>query len=187
MIPELSTFLIAMIPIGELRASIPIAINIYQLPIWKAYLFSVLGNLIPPILILWGLRTFSEYLSRKIYFFNRFFTWLFKQTRKNHLKKIEKWKGWTLLILVAIPLPFTGAWSGSLVAFVFGFSYKKAISLITLGVIIAGIIVTLATFFGILLEKYFGWQILLGFLLLAGFIWWYSKHNSNKYDQIYNS
>lgn len=154
MSPELNTFLIAMTPIGELRVSIPIGINIYQLPIWSAYFFSVLGNLVPPILIFFGLKAFSNYLSRKIYFFNRFFTWLFSRVRNRHKNHIEKWKELGLLILVAIPLPFTGAWTGSLVAFVFGFSFKKAISLITLGVLIAGVIVSLAAFFGIYIKKY---------------------------------
>ncbi len=145
MIPELKIFLIAMTPFGELRAAIPIALEIYKLPIWSAYFWSVLGNLVPVILILKGLKITSEYLSHRIYFFNRFFAWLFERTRNNHAQKVKKWKEWVLIALVAIPLPFTGAWTGSLVAFVFGFPFRKAFPLIVLGVMIAGIIVTFTT------------------------------------------
>ncbi|KPJ55766.1 hypothetical protein AMJ49_06420 [Parcubacteria bacterium DG_74_2] len=143
--PELKIFLIAMTPFGELRAAIPIALEIYKLPIWSAYLWSVLGNLVPVILILKGLKFTSEYLSHNVYFFNRFFAWLFERTRNNHAQKVEKWKEIALLLLVAIPLPFTGAWTGSLVAFVFGFAFKKAFPLIVIGVMSAGVIVTFGT------------------------------------------
>src|SRR3989338_5280599 len=67
---------------------------------------------------------------------------LFEYTRKKHHKKVEKYASWGLLIFVAIPLPFTGAWSGALTAFVFGIEKKKALAIISLGVLIAGIIVT---------------------------------------------
>lgn len=147
MIPELKIFLLAMAPFGELRVAIPVALEVYKFPVLQAYFWSVLGNLVPVVLILSGLKIVSEYLSYKIYFFDKFFVWLFQRTLNNHASKIEKWKKWTLVILVAIPLPFTGAWTGSLVASVFGFSFKKAFPLITAGVMIAGVIVTLVTLF----------------------------------------
>lgn len=175
MIAEWKTFLIAMTPIGELRASIPVALNLYRLPIWSAFFFSVWGNLIPPVLILGFLRTIASFLSRKFYFFNRFFTWLFRKAYNNHFNKVKKWQEWALLALVAIPLPFTGAWTGSLVAFVFNFPYKKSLIIIGLGVLIAGIIVTLMTFGGIFLGEYFGWQTLLGVLIAGGFFWYFFK------------
>jgi len=177
MIPELKTFLIAMTPIGELRASIPIALSLYQLPVWSAFFFSVLGNLIPPVLILWGLKNATAYLSKKIYFFNRFFAWLFARTYNNHFNKVKKWQERALLILVALPLPFTGAWTGSLVAFVFNFPYKKSLVIIALGVLIAGIIVTLLTLSGIFLQEYFGWQAILGILIIVGFLGYFFKNN----------
>ncbi len=145
MLPELKVFLLAMTPFGELRAAIPVGIEVYNLPLWSTYLWSVLGNLVPVVIILKGLKFISEYLSHKVYFFNRFFAWFFERTRNNHAQKVEKWKEIALLLLVAIPLPFTGAWTGSLVAFVFGFSFKRAFPLIAIGVISAGIIVALIT------------------------------------------
>ncbi len=145
MIAELKIFLIAMSPIIELRGSIPLALGAEQLPVWSAYLFSVIGNIVPVIFILLLLESVSRYLSGHFAFLNRFFNWLFEKTRKKHAAKFERWKELALVILVAIPLPFTGAWTGSLCAFVFGIPFKKAFPLIVLGVVIAGAIVTLTT------------------------------------------
>ncbi|MDP3991059.1 MAG: small multi-drug export protein [Candidatus Nealsonbacteria bacterium] len=145
MLAELKVFLIAMSPIFELRGSIPIAFGVYGLPAWSSFIISIIGNLVPVVFILLLLEIVSGFLSRRIYFFNRFFAWLFEKTRKKHAAKFEKWKELALVILVAIPLPFTGAWTGSLCAFVFGIPFKKAFPLIAIGVIIAGIIVTFTT------------------------------------------
>ncbi|MCK4354962.1 small multi-drug export protein [Candidatus Parcubacteria bacterium] len=145
MIAELQTFFIAMTPIGELRASIPVALEVYHLPVKTAFVFSVLGNMVPVVFLLLLLGPASEYLSHRWYRFNRFFVWLFDRNRKNHQKKFEVWKELALVILVAIPLPFTGAWTGSICAFIFRIPFKKALPLIFLGVLIAGVIVTTLT------------------------------------------
>jgi uncharacterized membrane protein len=142
---ELKTLIVAMSPIVELRGSIPLAIAIYNLPPWSAYVFSVIGNIIPVVLILWLLEKVSGFLSNRSAFFKKFFTWLFERTRRRHERKFQRWQSMALVVLVAIPLPFTGAWTGSLAAFVFGISAKKAFPLISLGVLIAGIIVLLST------------------------------------------
>ena len=145
MIAELKIFLIAMSPIFELRGSIPVALGVYNLPIWSAYLISIIGNLVPVVFILLLLESVSGYLSKHFYFFNRFFAWLFERTREKHANKFERWQDFALVIFVAIPLPLTGAWTGSLCAFVFGIPFKKAFPLIAAGVIIAGLITTLAS------------------------------------------
>ena len=139
---ELLTLLISMLPITELRASIPIALFVYDMPVWSAFVFSVVGNIIPVVFIIWFLNLLVKFLIHKVYILNRFFAWLFERTRKKHSKKFEKWRNLALVVLVAIPLPGTGAWTGALAAFVFGVPIKKAFPLISLGVLIAGIIVT---------------------------------------------
>jgi len=143
--PELSTFLIAMIPIVELRASIPIALGVYHLPPLKAFFWSVLGNLIPGFLFLWLLTPLTNFLEKHFYLLNRFFVWLFERTRKKHSQKFEAWGALALISFVAIPLPMTGVWSGAIAAFVFGIPYKKGVLMISLGAVIAGIIVTLVS------------------------------------------
>ncbi len=145
--PELATFLIAMVPISELRASIPIAIKIYELPVWSAYLWSVLGNLVPMILIVLILKPIADFLSRRISLFKLFFDWLFEHTRHRGQKKFEKWGEAAVFVLTATPIPLLGGWTGPLAAFVFDVKLKKSIPLIILGCMTAGIIVTLITIY----------------------------------------
>ncbi len=145
MIAELKVFLIAMSPIFELRGSIPMALGVLHLPVWSAFLISVIGNILPIVFILLGLESVSGYLSRHSRLFSRFFTWLFERTRKKHAKTFERGKDLALMIFVAIPVPFTGAWTGALCAFVFGIPFKRAFLAIAGGVAIAGVIVTLTT------------------------------------------
>lgn len=142
---ELATLLIAMMPIGELRVSIPIAINVYHLSIFSSFIWSTIGNSLAVALILWLLEPFSSFLSRHFKVFSRFFSWLFSRTRKKHSKRFERWGAFALVTFVAIPLPLTGGWTGALAAFVFGIPFGKAFPLITLGILIAGAIVTFVT------------------------------------------
>ena len=139
---ELTVFLIAMSPIVELRGAIPVALGVYHLPVWSAFLLAVLGNLVPALLIpFYGIV--SSFLSSRFTICERFLTWLFERTRRRHGKAFETFKSLALITLVAIPLPFTGVLTASLAAFVFGIPFKKAFLLITVGVIIAAILVTL--------------------------------------------
>lgn len=139
--PELATFIISMMPISELRGAIPIAIGVYHLSPIEAYFLAIVGNIIPVILILKYLDPVSKFLMSKSKFFDKFFTYLFERTRKKHNGKFEKWGALALITFVAIPLPVTGGWSGALVAFVFGISFWRALLLISIGVMIAGVIV----------------------------------------------
>ena len=145
--PELATFLIAMVPVSELRVSIPIAIKIYHLPVWSAYFWSVLGNLLPMILIVLILAPIAGFLSRHFRIFHKFFEWLFEHTRRRGEKKFEKWGEFAVFILTAIPIPLLGGWTGPLAAFVFDVKLKKSIPLIILGCMTAGVIVTLITIY----------------------------------------
>ncbi|MFH1367271.1 MAG: small multi-drug export protein [Patescibacteria group bacterium] len=142
--PELATLLIAMIPIGELRAALPIALGVYHLPLWSAFLWSFVGNLLPIFLVLWLLEPISKFLMRKSKIMNRFFTWLFSRTRRKFEKSSQKYGLLAALVLfVGIPLPITGAWTGSIAAFLFNIPYKKALLCLALGVALAGMIVSL--------------------------------------------
>ena len=141
---ELKTFLIAMSPVVELRGSIPVALEIFHLPLWSAYLFSVLGNMVP-VLLLPLLGVVSGELSRRFPVLERFFSRLFLYTRKKHERSFEIFRDFALVLFVAVPLPFTGAWTATLVAFVFGIPLRRAFPLILFGVIIAGAAVSLIT------------------------------------------
>lgn len=143
--PELIILIIAAAPISELRGAIPIALSVYNFSPILAFVLAVIGNIIPIFFLLLLLGPISNYLSKKSYFFNRFFVWLFEKTRKKHNHKFEIWGSLALIAFVAIPLPMTGGWSGAAAAFVFGIPFKKAFPLICMGIIIAGIIVTVGS------------------------------------------
>ncbi|MBW6440547.1 small multi-drug export protein [Patescibacteria group bacterium] len=140
--PEMATFIMSMLPVSELRGSIPLAIGFYNMDPLKAYFISVIGNLISVAVILIAIEPVSQYLMAKSKLFHRFFSWLFARTRKKYNGKFEKWGALALITFVAIPLPITGGWTGAMAAFVFGIPYKKALPLIAIGVMMAGVIMT---------------------------------------------
>ena len=140
----LSVFGLAMVPVFELRGAIPVGVAA-GLPFWTVFLTAFLGNLLPvPFLILFTRRVF-EWLRTKSALLERFVSRLERKaaSKEDLLKKYELLG---LCILVAIPLPGTGAWTGSLVAAVFDIRLKHAFPVIALGVLIAGIIVSVVTY-----------------------------------------
>jgi len=141
MMEIIKTFLLAMTPVGELRLSLPIALTIYNLNWFWAFFISVLGNLAPIVFLLLFLEPVSRWLSNNFKIFQKFFTWLFERTRRKSSPRIERYGEIALVSFVAVPLPLTGAWTGALVAFLFGIPFKKSFPLISLGVAIAGLIV----------------------------------------------
>ncbi|TSC96517.1 MAG: Small multidrug export protein [Parcubacteria group bacterium Athens0714_26] len=142
---ELLTILIGASPLAELRGALPMAIGIFKFSPFKAYILSVLGNIIIIPFVLLFLIKFSNYLMHHSYYVNRFFTWLFERTRRKHTKQFEIWGTLALFIFTAIPLPLTGAWSACAAAFVFGVDFWKAVASIALGVLAAGLIVLAVT------------------------------------------
>lgn len=146
--PELATFLIAMIPIGELRAALPIALLKFNLPMGSALFFSVAGNLAPMFLVIYLLK-YVEKSARRFPIGARFLDWLFARTHRKFVKDYEKYGAAALALFVAIPLPMTGAWTGSIAAWLFGIPKTYAFSAITAGVIAAAAIVAFATLGGL--------------------------------------
>lgn len=145
---ELCVFFCSMLPIIELRGAIPMAFAL-ELPWFQAYLISVIGNLLPVPFILLLINFVLKWMSNsKIKFFNKIANFLYKKVEKNR-EKIEKYSFWGLCLFIAIPLPVTGAWTGSLVAAVIGMKPWKAFVSALLGVLIAGVIVTLIVYGGI--------------------------------------
>ena len=140
---ELITFILAMAPISELRGAIPYAVGVAEMAWQKAFIIAVVGNFVPVIPILYLIGPVSDKL-RRFRAFDRFFDWLFARTRRKG-KLIAKFEIIGLILFVATPLPVTGAWTGTLAAFLFGVKKKLAIPAIFLGICIAGVVVTLAT------------------------------------------
>ena len=130
----------AVSPISELRVAIPWAILKYHFPWYYAFSLAVIGNLLPVPFILLFLDPFSRLLS-KIGIFEKMLHWLFERTRRRG-KIINRYERIGLALFVAIPLPLTGAWTGSLAAVLFGLKFKHAFLSIFIGIFIAGTIVT---------------------------------------------
>ena len=141
--PEVITMIIGSLPVSELRGAIPIGIALGDLPWQTAWLFAVIGNALPVAPLLFGLEPVSEWL-RRWPVWERFFTWLFARTRRRG-GLIEKYGAWGLILFVSIPLPVTGAWTGCAAAFVFGIRPMRALPLVFGGILIASVVVTLAT------------------------------------------
>ena len=137
------TVLVSMIPVVELRGGIPFGVTV-GLPVWLAYLAAVVGNMLPVPFIVVYIRRIFQWMRRRLPRLNHLVTTLEK---KAHLKgrKVTKYKYLGLAIFVAIPLPGTGAWTGALVAAFLDMPLRKALPSIFLGVIIAGIVVTLVS------------------------------------------
>ena len=135
------TVLVSMLPVVELRGGIPFGVAA-GLPVWAAFTAAVLGNLIPVPFIIVYIRRILQWMREKIPRLNRLVDAL---ERKAHLrgKTVTKYKYLGLMILVAIPLPGTGAWTGSLAAAFLDMPLRRAIPSIIAGVLIAGLAISL--------------------------------------------
>ncbi len=139
--PELITLFAAMTPFLELKLAIPLGREL-GLSIVSALFFAVAGTIIPAILTLILIKPFTDYLRKKSALTDKFFKKLFDKTQKKHKINFQKFGPLFLMLFVAIPLPGSGSVSGALIAFIFGVDFWKAITLITMGTFIAGILVT---------------------------------------------
>ena len=143
---ELVVIIISALPISELRGGIPVAINVFGFPWYEAYLLAIIGNLIPvPVLLLFFNSIYR--LLGKIAVIKRYFDWLIKRTRERG-GIVKKYERIGLMLFVAIPLPVTGAWTGSLAAELFGIEFKYAFMSILAGILIAGVIITCLSLLG---------------------------------------
>jgi len=137
----LAVFLVAMLPVFELRGAIPAGYAMGMNSPAMIYLLAVAGNFVPVLPIILGLGPAERYL-RRFKFFDRFLDWLFKRT-VSRSDVIKKYESLGLILFVAIPLPMTGAWTGSIAAYLFKLPLRLAVPCIILGILIAGVVVTL--------------------------------------------
>ena len=134
-----------MTPIGELRLAIPLAMRTYGMEWYEAYGWAVLGNMVPVVLLLWGLDKASRALLAFPNPAGRLLMWRVARLRQTRALTFQKWGALALVPFVAIPLPVTGAWTGCLAAWAFGIRSRTALPAITLGVLLAGVVVTALT------------------------------------------
>ena len=142
---ELCVFFCSMLPIIELRGAIPLGAAL-GVPFWLNYLISIVGNMLPVPFILLFIKGFISWCSKcRIGFLNKLANWLLGKVEK-HRGKIEKYAFWGLTLFVAIPIPGTGAWTGTLVAALIDMKFWRAMLCAFIGVLIAGVIMTLVSY-----------------------------------------
>lgn len=138
------TMLVSMIPVVELRGGIPFGVAA-GLPVWAAFIAAVIGNLIPVPFIIVYIRRIFQWMRRHM---PRLNSLVDKLERKAHLKgqRVTKYKYLGLMLFVAIPLPGTGAWTGSLAAAFLDMPLRKAIPSVIVGVLIAGMAISILSY-----------------------------------------
>ena len=141
-----------MIPLVELRGAVPYAIS-SGIPLWQALLIGVIGNMLPVPIIFFFARHILEWGKDKPVIGN-FFTWCLNKGHRGG-QKLEEAAGdkgifWALLLFVGIPLPGTGAWTGTLAASILDWDFKRSVLAVMLGVVLAGLIMgSLSLLFGL--------------------------------------
>lgn len=139
----LKTLFIGMLPVLEIRGAIPVGVAAGMDP-WSAFFVGFVGNMLPvPFLILLT-RKIIEWM-KKHHILDKLTSFL-ERKGSQKAQTVQKYSFWGLFILVAIPLPGTGAWTGALVASLLDMRLKRALPAIAMGVIVAGLIVLLATY-----------------------------------------
>ncbi len=142
----LLSILLGIIPISELRGAIPYA-YFNGMSLWLSFIIGVLANATVPFFGFAFLNTLHKLLD-KWAFYHNLFEKTVERARKKVGEKVSKYGLFGLMLFVAIPLPITGAWTGTVGAWVLGLDRKKSILFILLGVLIAGIIVTTVIYTG---------------------------------------
>lgn len=163
---EIIVLIIAALPVVELRGALPVAINLFHMPWYWAFCLSVIGNLIPVPILLLFFESLAKFIS-KVDIGKRLVDWVLEHTRRRG-KAIERYERIGLILFVAIPLPITGAWTGSIVAFLLGLKFYYSFLSILCGVIIAGAIVTCLCLLGWIGAAIAG----IALSTLAIFGWW---------------
>ena len=140
----LMTFLISMVPVVELRGAIPIGVA-HGLPFWWAIPVAIVGNLVPVPFIIIFIKKIFAWLRTKSRWLENLVTRL-ENRAIGKIDTVKKYAFWGLFLFVAIPLPGTGAWTGSLIAAMMDMKVKEAFPSILLGVVTAGVIISFVTY-----------------------------------------
>ncbi len=150
MIDYLVVFFVSMVPLIELRGAIPIS-QIRHLPIIQSYIIAIIGNMLPvPIIYLFARKVLEWGADKPL--IGGFFNWCLEKGEKGG-KKLQQKAGrglfLALLLFVGIPLPGTGAWTGTLAASILDMDFKSTVVAVMLGVLLAGVIMMVLSFAGV--------------------------------------
>ena len=175
--PEVRVLVLSALPVTELRATIPFALGLGMKPL-TAFTYAIIGNFLPVIPLLLGLplgiRIFEQFFLTR-----RFVKWVLDRTLAKS-ERLQRFGAVGLLMFVAVPLPGTGVWTGSLAALLIGVPFRLALVSITSGMVIAGVVVLMASSGLLQAVKLFNNPLyplaLIALLISVGFIYKYKKH-----------
>jgi uncharacterized membrane protein len=138
---DIAKFLLVTVsPISELRGGIPLGIS-FGLPPWFVFLIAVVANALIFFPVFFALRFFYDKFLFRIPLFDKYLGNL----RKRGGPIVDKYGFWGLALFVAVPLPLTGAYTGTILAWLLGMNWRRAFPAVSLGVLVAGIVVLLIT------------------------------------------
>lgn len=146
--PALTTVIIAAIPIVEVRGAVPVALEVFHLPVVTAALLSFLGSVIPALIIPSILQAIEAPCRRASKTCARFLDWTAHHVEKRYTQRYRALGAIGLTIFVAIPLPLTGVWTGALAAWLFRIPKRYAIPALILGTACTTLIMTALTMGG---------------------------------------
>ena len=143
-------FLVSMVPLIELRGAIPYGV-MFGLPLWQTFVIAIIGNMLPVPVIFFFARRVLEWGADKPVI-GKVFTFFLEKGHKGGEKlqaKAGRGLYWALLLFVGIPLPGTGAWTGTLAASLLDMDFKKSVAACMGGVLLAGVIMGVLSLLGV--------------------------------------
>ncbi len=150
MLNYLIVFFISMVPLVELRGAIPYS-QLLHLPLLQSYIIAIIGNMLPvPVIYLFARKVLEWGCDKPV--IGKPFTWCLEKGEKGGKKlqaKAGKGLFVALLLFVGIPLPGTGAWTGTLAASILDMDFKSTVAAVMLGVLLAGVIMMIVSFAGV--------------------------------------
>jgi len=143
----LSVVLLSALPVTELRVSLPLALYYYDLSIWQSIFFTLIGNSLPVAIMFIFFTPFLHWAERHSPTLHRFIHLHLRRLQQTHQKQYQRYGAFFLFIFVAVPLPGSGVWTGSLLAILFGMKPKFSIPAILFGMLAACVIVLLLSLY----------------------------------------
>lgn len=140
---SITIFILSLLPIIELRGGL-IAATLLGVSFFKAFIICFIGNILPVPFILWFIRKILDWM-RNVKLFKKIVKWIDRKV-ENKKSQIEKYGFWGIVLFVGIPLPGTGAWTGSLIAAMLDIDKKKSFIAVLIGVLVAGIIMSIISY-----------------------------------------
>lgn len=146
---HLAVLILAMAPVVELRAALPVGLAVYKLPLWQVMPIVLLGNMIPAFFIIYFWDWIIDNTKKHIPWLNNILSRFHERVKGKSAQKVNLYGPLALILFVAIPLPGSGVWTGALIAWLFELPKLRSMAAIFVGVLLAAIAVSIVTYTGL--------------------------------------